>query len=85
MKIFPNTSRCPSRSVLFERLSAMSPGPACALSALAVGGGSEAVVRGELNEQRRFVALRKMRWGTQILTERPLLHLEAIIEMGVQI
>lgn len=52
----------------------MSPGPTCALSALAVGGGSEAVVRGELvdgAEGRRFVALRKMRWGTAILTERP--------------
>lgn len=60
----------------------MSPGvgPGAALSALAIGGGSEAVVRGELSEAtfgiRKFLALRKLRWGTPILTERPLLLLE---------
>ncbi|CAE7557476.1 unnamed protein product [Symbiodinium natans] len=54
----------------------MSPGPGAALSALSAGGGSEAVVRGELVQGATgpsFVALRKMRWGTEILTERPLL------------
>ena len=56
----------------------MSPGPGAALSALAIGGGSEAVVRGELTGDAppRFLALRKLRWGTPILTERPLLLLE---------
>eukprot|EP00435_Cladocopium_sp_Y103_P043479 s1971_g12.t1 len=64
---------------------AMSPsggggGPGAALSALSIGGGSEAVVRGELIEAPdggfRFAALRRLRWGTPILTERPLLLLE---------
>lgn len=57
----------------------MSPGPGAALSALSAGGGSEAVVRGELVQGASgpsFVALRKMRWGTEILTERPLLLVE---------
>ena len=59
----------------------MSPaGPAAALSALSIGGGSEAVVRGELIDAGdggvRFAALRRLRWGTPILTERPLLLLE---------
>lgn len=58
----------------------MSPsGPGAALSALAIGGGSEAVVRGELiagDGGFRFAALRRLRWGTPILTERPLLLLE---------
>lgn len=56
----------------------MSPSGA-ALSALAIGGGSEAVVRGELSDGaqgRCFVALRRLRWGTPILTERPLLLLD---------
>ena len=58
----------------------MSPsGPAAALSALSIGGGSEAVVRGELTktpEGPRFIALRQLRWGTPILTEAPLLLVE---------
>ena len=61
----------------------MSPsgaGPGAALSALSIGGGSEAVVRGELiagdGGIPRFAALRRLRWGTPILTERPLLLLE---------
>lgn len=55
----------------------MSPsgaGPGAALSALSIGGGSEAVVRGELiagDGGVRFAALRRLRWGTPILTERP--------------
>mmetsp|Transcript_13998 Transcript_13998/g.31856 ORF Transcript_13998/g.31856 Transcript_13998/m.31856 type:complete len:443 (-) Transcript_13998:126-1454(-) len=55
------------------------PGPGAALSALSAGGGSEAVVRGELVEGPSgpsFLALRRLRWGTPILTERPLLLVE---------
>lgn len=63
------------------RVFSMSPsGPGAALSALAIGGGSEAVVRGELTKgdgRSIFVAIRQLRWGTPILTEAPLLLVEA--------